>query len=35
MIYLIFTVFVALFGVAYYNRDKTQDAVKEKNCDLW
>lgn len=35
MIYFIFTVSIAIFGTVYYNRDKSQDAEKLKNCDLW
>ena len=35
MIYFIFIVFCLVFGVLYLLRDKTKDAEKLKNCDLW
>jgi hypothetical protein len=33
--YVLFLVFLAVFAVAYVSRDKTQDAEKIQQCDLW
>jgi len=33
--YVLFLVFLAVFAVAYVSRDKTQDAEKIRQCDLW
>ena len=35
MIYFIFIGCCLVFGVSYLSRDKTKDAEKLKNCDLW
>jgi cbb3-type cytochrome oxidase subunit 3 len=33
--YVLFLVFLAVFAVLYLTRDKTQDAEKIRQCDLW
>ena len=33
--YILFLGFLAVFAVFYLARDKTQDAKKIRNCDLW
>jgi hypothetical protein len=33
--YILFLAFWAVFAVAYLSRDKTQDAEKLRQCDLW
>ena len=35
MIYFIFIGFCLVFGIGYIFRDKSKDAEKLKNCDLW
>jgi hypothetical protein len=33
--YLLFLAFCTVFGALYLSRDKTQDAEKLRQCDLW
>ena len=34
-IYVVFLIFWVVFGIGYLTRDKSKDAEKIKNCDLW